>query len=245
MNDEIKNLKTTRIDNDFFVEKTLVDFDFFLKFIDTRASTSDRAIFFEFFFLKLDHDRANQKRSKKIDVVMNQISRTRSSWLSFIKAKTMTAWKKVELLREKSIFKSKNLDCLYCAKQKLECTRVLNIACTACNKKKNECVSIFLLFCRVSRQLKQIKNRVDFEELKMKIWNRESTHFKLTVDMWKRERKRWIDVKKVLNLERETHEIHETVIHVFLNIVASLWMIVDLLFFFESKLQLFFRNFYE
>ena len=59
MNDEIKNLKFIRIDDDFFVEKTLVIFDFFLKFIDTRVSTNDHAIFFESFFSKFNHDRAN------------------------------------------------------------------------------------------------------------------------------------------------------------------------------------------
>ena len=175
---------------------------------------------------------------------MNLISRTRSFWLSLIEAKTTTAWKKIELLREESIFKSRNLDCLYYAKQRLKCTRVLNITCITCNK-KNECVSIFRLLRRVSRQFRQIKNRIDFEELKMKIWNRESARFKLTVDVWKRERERWIDVKRISSLKRETHEIHEIVIHVFLNIVASLRMIVDLSFFFESKLQLFFRSFYE
>ena len=244
MNDEIKNLRFIRIDDNFFVKKALVILDFFLRFINARALTNDRAIFFEFFFSKLDDDRANQKKLKKIDIVMNLISRTKSFWLLFIKAKTTTAWKKIELLREKSIFKSKNLDCLYCAKQKLECTRVLDIACTTCNK-KNKDVSISHLLHQIFCQFKQIKNRVDFEELKMKIWNRESTHFKSTIDVWKRERRRWIDVKKILNLERETHEIHEIVIHVFSNIVALLWMIVDLLFFFKSKLQLFFRNFYE
>ena len=137
MNDKIKNLRFIRIDDDFFVEKTFVIFDFFLKFIDARALTSDRAIFFKFIFSKFNDDRANQKKLKKINVVMNSISRTRSFWLSFIEVKTTTAWKKIELLREESIFKSKNLDCLYCAKQKLECTRVLDITCTTCKKKTN------------------------------------------------------------------------------------------------------------
>ena len=175
---------------------------------------------------------------------MNSISRTRSSWLSFIEAKTTIAWKKVELLREESIFKSRNFDCLYYAKQRLECTRVLNIACTTCNK-KNECVSISRLLRWVSCQFRQIKNQVDFEELKMKIWNREFTRFKSTTDVWKRERKRWIDVKRTSSFKRETHEIHEIVIHVFSNIVASLWMIVNLSLFLKSKLQLFFRSFYK
>ena len=245
MNDEVKNFRSIRTDDNFFVEKALVIFDFFLKFINVHVLTIDRAIFFELFFSKLDDDRTNQKRLKKINAAINQISRTRSFWLSFIEAKTTTAWKKVELLRKESIFKSKDLDCLYCAKQRLKCTHVLDIACTACNKKKNECVLILRLLCRVSRQLRQIKNRVDFEELKTKIWDRESARFKSTTDVWKRERERWIDVKKVSNLERETHEVHETVIHVFSNIVASLRMIVELSFFFELKLQLFFRNFYK
>ena len=77
--------------------------------------------------------------------------------------------KKIKLLREKLIFKSKNLDCLYCAKWKLECNRVLDIACKTCSKKKNECVLILCLFRWIFCQFKQIKNQVDFEELKMKI----------------------------------------------------------------------------
>ena len=78
MNDETKNFRFIRIDDEFFVEKMLVIFDFFLKFIDVRVLTSDRVIFFEFFFSKFDDDRANQKKLKKIDATTNLISRTRS-----------------------------------------------------------------------------------------------------------------------------------------------------------------------
>ena len=78
MNDEIKNFKFIRIDDDFFVEETPVISDFFLRFIDARVLTSDRAIFFESFSSKFDDDRANQKRLKKINVATNSISRTRS-----------------------------------------------------------------------------------------------------------------------------------------------------------------------
>ena len=78
MNDEIKNLRSTRTDDDFFVESALVIFDFFLRFINARALISDHAIFFEFFFSKFDDNRANQKKLKKIDTATNSISRTRS-----------------------------------------------------------------------------------------------------------------------------------------------------------------------
>ena len=159
MNDEIKNLRSSRTDDDFFVEKEFVIFDFFLKFINVRALTNDHTIFFEFFFSKFNNDRINQKKLKKIDVATNSISRTRSFWLSFIEAKTTIAWKKVELLREESIFKLKNFDCLYCAKQKLEYIHVFNIACTACNKKR---INAFQsLVCFVESLVSSNKSRIE------------------------------------------------------------------------------------
>ena len=182
MSDKIKNLRITRVDNNLFIEKTLVDSDFFLKSINIRASTSDRAIFFEFFFSKLDNDWANQKKSKKINIVMNQISRIRFSWLSFIEAKTTTAWKEVKLLREELISKSKNFDCLYCAKQKLECTCVLKIACTTCNKKK----WMRFNFLFVSSNLLSIKT----DQESSRLWRTENEDLKLwvcsfQVDSWR------------------------------------------------------------
>ena len=169
MNDEIKNFRFIRINDDLFVKKAFVDFNFLLKFINIHAF---RAIFFESFFSKLDDSRANQKKSKKIDIATNQISRTRSFWLSFIEAKTTTAWKKVEFLREKSIFKSKDFDCLYCAKQRLECNCILNIACKACNKKKWMRFDFsFILSSLLSAQTDQESSRLwKIENEDLRLW---------------------------------------------------------------------------
>ena len=245
MNDEIKNLRSIRTNDNLFVEKTLVVFDFFLRFIDVHALTSDRVIFFKSFFSKLNDDQANQKRLKKINIVLNQISRTRFFWLSFIEAKTTTAWKKVELLREKLIFKLRDLNCLYYAKQRLECTRVLDIACTAYNKKKwMRFDFLFALSSLLSAQTDQELNwfwRIENENLKSRICL-------FQVNNWRVRTK-----ARTLNWRQENFESWTwnawnswncyTCFFEHCCIIANdRWIIV---FFFESKLQLFFRNFYE